>query len=165
MKVREVLCFHAGLNNVRRAATRWVDAWLERFGAGGLGGKKTRRCAGPRAWRKKFQFIATIPSPPGNSVILDEPFSGLDPVNADLIRDTILEIKAARGLRTIIFFDARHGPSPNGLCDFIFMIFKGRKVLRRQPDGHPGACTANRSAHVRLADPEDGRWPGSSASI
>jgi ABC-2 type transport system ATP-binding protein len=74
---------------------------------------------------QKVQFIATVVSRP-ELVILDEPFSGLDPVNADVLRDAVLELRA-RG--TTIVFSTHDMSAAERLCDRIFMIFKGKKVL------------------------------------
>jgi ABC-2 type transport system ATP-binding protein len=74
---------------------------------------------------QKVQFIATVVSRP-RIVILDEPFSGLDPVNADVLREAVLELRQ-RG-ETIVF--STHDMSvAERMCDRIFMIFRGRKVL------------------------------------
>jgi ABC-2 type transport system ATP-binding protein len=59
-------------------------------------------------------------------VILDEPFSGLDPVNAVVLRDMVLELKK-RG--TTIIFSTHDMGVAERMCDFIFMIYKGQKVL------------------------------------
>ncbi|HVJ83406.1 MAG TPA: DUF4162 domain-containing protein, partial [Planctomycetia bacterium] len=59
-------------------------------------------------------------------VILDEPFSGLDPVNMDVVRDAVLELQ--RGGATVIFSTHDMGVAER-MCDFIFMIYKGNKVL------------------------------------
>ena len=74
---------------------------------------------------QKVQFIATVVAKP-ELVILDEPFSGLDPVNADVLKDAVLELRA-RG--TTIVFSTHDMSAAERLCDRIFMIFKGQKVL------------------------------------
>jgi ABC-2 type transport system ATP-binding protein len=74
---------------------------------------------------QKVQFIATVISKP-RLVLLDEPFSGLDPVNAVVLKDMVLELR--RGGSTVIF--STHDMSvAEKMCDFIFMIYKGKKVL------------------------------------
>jgi ABC-2 type transport system ATP-binding protein len=74
---------------------------------------------------QKVQFIAAVVSQP-EMLILDEPFSGLDPVNVDVFRQAILDLK--RGGTTVIF--STHDMSAaERMCDYVFMIFKGRKVL------------------------------------
>ncbi len=74
---------------------------------------------------QKVQFIAAVVPEP-KLLILDEPFSGLDPVSADLIRTTVLELR--RHGATVIL--STHDMSvAESMCDYIFMIFKGKKVL------------------------------------
>ena len=75
--------------------------------------------------RQKLQFIATILHQP-EIIILDEPFGGLDPVNADIMKDVILDLQQKGA--TIIF--STHDMSvAEKMCDYIFMIYKGKKVL------------------------------------
>jgi ABC-2 type transport system ATP-binding protein len=74
---------------------------------------------------QKVQFIAAVIADP-ELVILDEPFSGLDPVNADVLREAVLDLRR-RGA-TVIF--STHDMSvAEKMCDFIFMIYRGNKVL------------------------------------
>jgi ABC-2 type transport system ATP-binding protein len=74
---------------------------------------------------QKVQFIAAVISRP-DLLILDEPFSGLDPVNADVLRDAIRTI---RQQGTTILFSTHDMNVAERMCDRIFMIFRGRKVL------------------------------------
>ena len=74
---------------------------------------------------QKVQFIAAVVSRP-ELVILDEPFSGLDPVNADVLRDAVL---ALRRQGTTVVFSTHDMSVAEKMCDRIFMIFRGRKVL------------------------------------
>jgi ABC-2 type transport system ATP-binding protein len=74
---------------------------------------------------QKVQFIATVLHRP-ELLILDEPFSGLDPVNMDLLRDVVLELRRAGAT---VIFSTHDMDVAEKMCDFIFMIFKGRKVL------------------------------------
>jgi ABC-2 type transport system ATP-binding protein len=74
---------------------------------------------------QKVQFVAAVVSQP-KLLILDEPFSGLDPVNAETLRDAVLEL---RRQGTTIVFSTHDMGAAERLCDRIFMIFKGRKVL------------------------------------
>jgi ABC-2 type transport system ATP-binding protein len=74
---------------------------------------------------QKLQFIATVIDKP-EIIILDEPFSGLDPVNSEILREVLLELQ--KGGATIIF--STHDMNmAEKMCDYIFMIHKGRKVL------------------------------------
>jgi ABC-2 type transport system ATP-binding protein len=74
---------------------------------------------------QKIQFIAAVVPEP-KLLILDEPFSGLDPVSADTIRTAVLELRA-RGA-TVILSTHDMGVAES-LCDYIFMIYRGNKVL------------------------------------
>jgi len=71
------------------------------------------------------QFVAAVVSKP-ELLILDEPFSGLDPVNAESLKDAVLEM---RGRGTTVVFSTHDMTTAEKMCDRIFMIFKGRKVL------------------------------------
>jgi len=122
MKVRDVLRFYAQLKGLRdcRAA---IDEWLERLGLAPWADKKVETLS--KGMSQKVQFIATVISRP-QLVLLDEPFSGLDPVNAEVFRAAILELR--KGGTTVIF--STHDMAvAEKMCDFIFMIYKGKKVL------------------------------------
>jgi ABC-2 type transport system ATP-binding protein len=122
MRVREVLEFYGDLKdgaNVRQEAARW----LERFGLADWAKKKVEALS--KGMRQKVQFIATVVARP-RLLILDEPFTGLDPVNADAIREAMLEL---RNEGTTIILSTHDMAVAERMCDFIFMIFKGRKVL------------------------------------
>jgi ABC-2 type transport system ATP-binding protein len=122
MKVREVLRFYAELKGFRRSGPE-IDAWLKRMDLSAWADKKVETLS--KGMAQKVQFIATVIARP-ELILLDEPFSGLDPVNTDVLRDAILELR--RGGATIVF--STHDMSvAEKLCDFIFMIYKGRKVL------------------------------------
>ncbi len=122
MKVREILQFYGELRSGRKGDDE-VDRWLERFDLTAWAGKKVETLS--KGMSQKVQFIATVVTRP-ELVILDEPFTGLDPVNTDVLREAVLELRQ-RGA-TVIF--STHDMSvAERMCDFIFMIFKGRKVL------------------------------------
>ena len=74
---------------------------------------------------QKVQFIATVVAKP-RLVILDEPFSGLDPVNAEVLKDAILDLRRDG---TTIVFSTHDMSAAERLCDRIFMIYRGNKVL------------------------------------
>jgi ABC-2 type transport system ATP-binding protein len=122
MKIGELLQFHGELNN-GTDLPRLIDQWLERLELGAYKEKKVETLS--KGMRQKLQFIATILHQP-ELIILDEPFSGLDPVNADMMKDIILELQQKGA--TIIF--STHDMSmAERMCDYIFMIHKGKKVL------------------------------------
>jgi ABC-2 type transport system ATP-binding protein len=74
---------------------------------------------------QKVQFIAAVVAEPA-LLILDEPFSGLDPVNAEVLKDAVLDVRRAG---TTIVFSTHDMAVAERMCDRIFMIFRGRKVL------------------------------------
>jgi len=74
---------------------------------------------------QKLQFIITIINRP-EIIILDEPFSGLDPVNTEIIREVVLELKNDDAT---VLFSTHDMAVAEKMCDFIFMIYKGQKVL------------------------------------
>lgn len=122
MKVSEVLRFYAELKGFRHSGPD-IDAWLQRMDLRGWADKKVETLS--KGMAQKVQFIATVIARP-QLVLLDEPFSGLDPVNTEVLRDVILDLR--RKGATIVF--STHDMSvAEKLCDFIFMIYKGRKVL------------------------------------
>jgi ABC-2 type transport system ATP-binding protein len=122
MRVRALLEFHGELRSGRKV-TAEVTAWLERLGLADWADQKVETLS--KGMSQKVQFIAAvIPEP--KLLILDEPFSGLDPVSADSIRGAVLEMRR-RGC-TVILSTHDMGVAES-LCDAILMIFKGRKVL------------------------------------
>jgi ABC-2 type transport system ATP-binding protein len=155
MKVADLLYFYAQLKGHR--ATRFeIDDWLARMfpdqKPGRVGDLKVEALS--KGMSQKVQYIATVIARP-QLVLLDEPFSGLDPVNAVVLRDAVLDLK--RTGASVIFSTHDMGVAER-MCDFIFMIYKGRKVLdgtletiqrtygtdvirvRLESNGHPGAA-------------------------
>ncbi len=122
MKVRDLLRFYGRLKS-GRDVSRQADAWLDRFDLGGWANKKVETLS--KGMSQKVQFIATVVGEP-DLLVLDEPFTGLDPVNLDVIRQAILDLQR-RGA-TVILSTHDMGIAEQ-MCDFIFMIFQGRKVL------------------------------------
>jgi ABC-2 type transport system ATP-binding protein len=122
MKVRDVLRFYAVLKGCRRPDPAIRD-WLERMDLAAWADKKVEALS--KGMAQKVQFIATVVARP-ELVLLDEPFSGLDPVNADVLREAIL------GLRkdgTTVIFSTHDMAVAERMCDRIFMIYQGKKVL------------------------------------
>ena len=97
MKIGELLKFHGELNE-GTDLPRLIDHWLERLELKAYKDKKVETLS--KGMRQKLQFIATILHQP-ELIILDEPFGGLDPVNADMMKDIILELQQKGA--TIIF--------------------------------------------------------------
>jgi len=122
MKIGELLMFHGELNNGKDLKIK-VDSWLEKLDLLEYKDKKVETLS--KGMKQKLQFIATILHQP-EIIILDEPFSGLDPVNADIMKDVILDLQKKGA--TIIF--STHDMSmAEMMCDYIFMIYQGKKVL------------------------------------
>ncbi len=122
MKVRDVLRFYAELKGCRDCNPA-IDHWLDRMGLAAWAGKKVEALS--KGMAQKVQFIATVVAQP-ELILLDEPFSGLDPVNLDVLREAILGLR--RDGATIIF-STHDMAMAEKMCDFIFMIYQGRKVL------------------------------------
>jgi ABC-2 type transport system ATP-binding protein len=110
-----------GLSN-KEARASALD-WLERLGLSDWKDKKVETLS--KGMGQKIQFISTVIAKP-RLLILDEPFSGLDPVNLEVLRDAMLEMR--RGGTTIIF-STHDMHVAERLCDHICMIYRGQKVL------------------------------------
>ena len=124
MKVGEQLRFFAELKDLRGAeANKRIDEWLERLELSAWKEKRTKELS--KGMQQKVQFITAVIHDP-DLVILDEPFSGLDPVNVDLMKETILEQKA-KG-KTIIL-STHQMEIAEKLCDDVCMINRSHKVL------------------------------------
>ncbi|HYC76969.1 MAG TPA: ATP-binding cassette domain-containing protein [Planctomycetota bacterium] len=124
MPVRRVLDYFGRLKGRTRAeVTAESEAWLERLGLAAWADKKVEALS--KGMAQKVQFIAAVAAKP-ELLILDEPFSGLDPVNMEALKDAILELRR-RGVT--ILFSTHDMAVAERMCDRIFMIFRGRKVL------------------------------------
>jgi len=125
MKVGEVLEFLAEIKGVSRAAApAALDKWLARFELSDWKAKKVEQLS--KGMQQKIQFIATVVHDP-DLIILDEPFSGLDPVNTKLLKDIMLELRD-KG-KTIVFSTHRM-EQVEMICDDICLINKGEAVLQ-----------------------------------
>jgi ABC-2 type transport system ATP-binding protein len=122
MRLRDVLRFHAELKG-RRDCRRAIDDWLSRMDLTAWADKRVETLS--KGMSQKVQFIAAVIAEP-KLLILDEPFSGLDPVNMETLKDVVLELKR-RG--TTVLFSTHDMDVAERMCDTIFMIFRGRKVL------------------------------------
>ncbi|HYE74550.1 MAG TPA: ATP-binding cassette domain-containing protein [Blastocatellia bacterium] len=124
MKVGEQLEFFAALKGMEaKTAKNRIDEWLERVSLTEWKNKKWEELS--KGMQQKVQFVSTILHDP-DLVILDEPFSGLDPINANLLKDVVQEMKA-RG-KTIIF-STHLMEQAEQLCDSICLINRGQKVI------------------------------------
>jgi ABC-2 type transport system ATP-binding protein len=124
MKVGEQLKFFAALKNVDgKEAEKRVDRWLARLKLTEWKNKKSSELS--KGMQQKVQFITAILHEP-DLLILDEPFSGLDPVNVEVLKEVILELKASG--KTIIF-STHQMEVAEKICDDICLINRSRKVL------------------------------------
>ena len=125
LRVKEQLVYLGTLKGLSRAdAAEQADYWLDRFDATDWADMKTEELS--KGMQQKIQFIATLLHDP-SLLIFDEPFSGLDPINADLLRDIILELR--REDRTILFASHRM-EQVEQLCDDICLMAGGEVVLQ-----------------------------------
>jgi len=124
LKVGEQLLYLAQLKGLKRAdALKRIKVWLEKFDIKDWANKKVEDLS--KGMAQKVQFISTVMHEP-RLIILDEPFSGFDPVNAKLITEEILDLKK-KGC-TIIFSTHRM-ETVEDLCDHIALINKSKKIL------------------------------------
>ena len=124
MKIGEQLRFFAELKGLRgKEADERIDNWLRKLQLSDWKEKRTKELS--KGMQQKVQFITAVIHNP-DLVILDEPFSGLDPVNVDLMKETILEQKAAG--KTIIL-STHQMEIAEKLCDDVCMINRAHKVL------------------------------------
>ncbi|HLM02488.1 MAG TPA: ABC transporter ATP-binding protein [Pyrinomonadaceae bacterium] len=124
MKIHEQLRYFAALKNVpQKQADERIDFWLERMKLQDWKKKKANDLS--KGMQQKIQFISTVLHNP-DLLILDEPFSGLDPINVETLLEVIAELKAAG--KTIIF-STHLMETAERLCDDIILINKSRKVV------------------------------------
>ncbi|MCL4213346.1 MAG: ATP-binding cassette domain-containing protein [Gemmatimonadales bacterium] len=143
MSVRDVLRFLAELKGVkRRVADPRIDQWLDRLSL--RTPEKDWSTAKidelSRGMQQKVQFISTLLHEP-ELVILDEPFSGLDPINAQALKDTVVDLKRAG--KTVIF-STHLMDNAERLCDSVCIIARGEKVL----DGSVAAVKAENAGRT-----------------
>jgi ABC-2 type transport system ATP-binding protein len=124
MKISHQLRFFAELKNVSaHDADQRIDRWLARLKLSEWKNKKSSELS--KGMQQKVQFITTVLHEP-DLLILDEPFSGLDPVNVELLKDVVLELKNAG--KTVIFSTHQMGVAEE-ICDDICLINRSHKVL------------------------------------
>lgn len=122
MKVGEMLEFLARLKGVRQPASL-VDDWLTRFDL--IAWKKKKIETLSKGMAQKVQFIGAILSRP-KLALLDEPFSGLDPVNALVLRETLIRLREEG---TTIILSTHDLALAEQMCDSFFLIHRGKKLL------------------------------------
>ncbi len=124
MKVGDQLRFFAELKDISgKEADARIDRWLKRLKLSEWKAKKSSELS--KGMQQKVQFITTVLHEP-DLLILDEPFSGLDPVTVDLLKEIVLELKQAG--KTIIF-STHQMEVAEKICDDICLINRSRKIL------------------------------------
>lgn len=124
MEIGEQVLYLSKLKGLSTAeATKRIKFWFEKLEMGGWWSKKVEDLS--KGMQQKVQFVATILHQP-ELIILDEPFSGFDPVNANIIKNEILELNK-QGATFI--FSTHHMESVEELCDHIALIDRSKKIL------------------------------------
>ena len=124
MKVIEQLIFFGQLHGLSASdAEKRARQWAERLEIASAIDLKTEELS--KGMQQKIQFIATILHDPG-LIVMDEPFSGLDPVNANLLQDVLLDLKAQG---KAILFSTHRMDQVEKLCDAICLVHNGQAVL------------------------------------
>jgi ABC-2 type transport system ATP-binding protein len=125
MKVGEHLMYLARLKGLSKQAAQYrIDHWFQKFEIEDWWDKKVEELS--KGMQQKIQFIATVIHQP-KLLILDEPFSGLDPINTNLIKDEIYQLKEAG---TSIIFSTHRMEQVEEICEHIVLINKGENVLQ-----------------------------------
>ncbi|OOL81860.1 sodium ABC transporter ATP-binding protein [Dolosigranulum pigrum] len=124
LTVEQQLLYLGQLNGMtKREVTESIDTWMERFQV--KGDRKDKISSLSKGNQQKVQLIATLMHEP-DLIILDEPFSGLDPVNAELLEEGIRHA-AKRGAS--IIFSSHNMANVESLCQSVVMLKNGRQVL------------------------------------
>jgi ABC-2 type transport system ATP-binding protein len=124
MKVIDTIVFFGRLKGLSgREAKRRAVVWLDRLGLADWRDAKVQTLS--KGMQQKVQFISTVLHDP-QMLILDEPFSGLDPVNQDVLLDTV---RAARAAGNTVLFSTHIMEQAERICDHVCIIAGGRKVL------------------------------------
>ncbi|MFK8009031.1 MAG: ABC transporter ATP-binding protein [Saprospiraceae bacterium] len=124
MKVGDHLVYLARLKGLSKAdSLKEIKSWFEKFGIEDWWDKKVEELS--KGMQQKIQFISTVVHRPG-LLILDEPFSGLDPINTNLIKDEIDELHRNG---TSIIFSTHRMEQVEEVCEFMVLINQGKNVL------------------------------------
>jgi ABC-2 type transport system ATP-binding protein len=145
MTVSKVLAYFGAIKGLRGAELAdSVSYWLGRVGLEQWAGKRTEALS--RGMHQKLQFVVTVVNHP-ELVIFDEPFSGLDPLNLDLLKSIIVEM---RNEGKTVIFSTHVMHEAERLCDFILLINKGQPVL----DGRVDEIRTRHRSHAVSAELE-----------
>ena len=150
MKVGEQAIYLAELKGIKKAeAQKRLKTWFDKFEISGWWDKKVEELS--KGMQQKIQFVTTIIHEP-EILIFDEPFSGFDPINANLLKESILGL---RDKGATILLSTHNMASVEELCDSITLINKGKSILqgkvgdiKRQHDTH------KREIIIRTEDPQ-----------
>ncbi|MCK6529604.1 ATP-binding cassette domain-containing protein [Myxococcota bacterium] len=124
MRVLDAIVFFARLKGMGAAAARaGAEGWLERLDLGEWKARRVEQLS--KGMQQKVQFVATVLHDP-DLWVLDEPFSGLDPVNQDVLREAVLD--ARRRGRTVVL-STHVMEHAEQLCDRVCIVARGRKLL------------------------------------
>lgn len=145
MRVNDLLLYYAKLKG-KYNQQKEINWWLDRLGASDWGRKRIDSLS--KGMAQKVQFISAVVAKP-QLLILDEPFSGLDPVNMQSLKDAVLYLKSQG---TTIVFSTHDMDISERMCDTIFMIFQGKKVLDGTLDQIKDQYAVNRY-RVRFDEP------------
>jgi len=122
MRVRDLLTYYARLKGFRDSRKE-IDRWLERFDLAEWAQRRIDTLS--KGMAQKVQFISAVVARP-KLLVLDEPFTGLDPLNMEALKDAVVLLH--RGGTTVIF-STHDMDIAERMCDTVFMICRGRKVL------------------------------------
>lgn len=154
MKVLEVVQFFGELRGLPPdEARRRGKTWLERLEIPEWGDKKVQDLS--KGMQQKVQFVTAVIHEP-ELLILDEPWSGLDPINAQVLRDIVLEQKA-RG--HTILFSTHLMEQAEQICDHVFIIARGRRVLDGELAAIKREATGDRLVALAFGDGGDAAEP------
>jgi ABC-2 type transport system ATP-binding protein len=129
MKVGEQCLYLAQMKGLSKAeAKKQLDYWFDRLEIQGWWNKKIQELS--KGMAQKIQFVVTVLHKP-KLLILDEPFSGFDPVNANLIKDEIIELNRQG---TSVIFSTHRMESVEEMCDHIALIHKSNKLIEGKLD-------------------------------
>jgi ABC-2 type transport system ATP-binding protein len=150
MQVLEELVFFGELHGVpRREGARRAAAWLERLELGKWARHKVQDLS--KGMQQKVQFITAVLHEP-ELLILDEPWSGLDPINADVL---LAIVRAERQRGRTILFSTHIMEQAEQICDEVCIIARGRTVVEGTVDGLRRSAARGRTVHVAFAGADD----------
>lgn len=125
LTLQEQIVYYAQLKGMKKQdVLNKIDAWLDRFEVNGNKSDKIKTLS--KGNQQKVQLICTLIHQP-KLIILDEPFSGLDPINAELLKTAILD---AKNNGAIIIFSSHDMANVEEICDSLLMLRKGQVVLK-----------------------------------